>query len=183
MNKASSALLATAGVTVGLLGFALPAGAAVSAPPGGPTPVVGQPPSGPANGPTGPANGPAGPAGPRGPSDNGPAGPRGDGPQGGPTGPKGNGPTGQPDPCPTRTHKPCPPKPCEVVVIKPCKHKWDKGGWLAAHREQAKRVYVCKPKPCPTKPKPCPPKCKKHQPHKHPCHNKGTQTPYYPGLS
>ena len=30
MNKASSALLATAGVTAGLLGFALPAGAAVS---------------------------------------------------------------------------------------------------------------------------------------------------------
>ena len=30
MNKASSALLATAGVTVGLLGFALPAGAAVA---------------------------------------------------------------------------------------------------------------------------------------------------------
>jgi hypothetical protein len=149
MNKASSALLATAGVTVGLLGFALPAGAATASGPGsGSQPTVTQN---------------AAPVGNN---------------QGGNKDSYGRGGQGKHDPCPTRTKNPCPPKtknpcppkPCQPVVSKPCQPHRD--GHLTSYRQAPKHVLVCKPKPCPTKPKPCPPKCKKHQPHKHPCPQK-----------
>ena len=65
----------------------------------------------------------------------------------------------------------------------PCKPHWDKGGHLASYQQTPKHVLVCQPKPCP-------PKCKKHQPHRHPCHKptyrggkKGPQTSHIPGVS
>jgi hypothetical protein len=150
MNKASSAFLATAGVTVGLLGFALPAGASVAT---GPTTTgTQQAPFKTAqaggNNNKGDSNGSNGKGDDRG---------------------KNGGDTknrGDKNPCPTRTKNPCPPKPCEVVVTKPCKPYKDKYGHLQTHTT-AKHVYVCHPKPCPTKAKPCPPKCKKTQSHRH----------------
>jgi hypothetical protein len=168
MNKASSALLATAGVTVGLLGFALPAGAATSPTGGGSAPSVSQPnfPSGSGTSDQGDKGKGGGDKG-NGGSDQGKGG-RGDKGGRGRTGDPNPYPTKTKSPCPTRTHKPCPPKPCEAVVVKPCKTHKDKDGHLTSYRQAPKHVLVCKPKPCPTKAKPCPPKCKKHQPHKHP---------------
>jgi hypothetical protein len=172
MNKASSALLATAGVTAGLLGFALPAGAAVSADPG-PAPAVTKTfPSGGGqdgwgggqDGWGGDQNGKSGGQDGKG-GDN--RGKGGDKPTPYPTQTKSPCPTRTRNPCPPKTKTPCPPKPCQPVVSKPCKPDKDKYGHLTSYRQAPKHVLVCKPKPCPTKPKPCPPKCRKHQPHKH----------------
>ena len=161
MNKASSTLLATAGVTVGLLGFALPAGAATT--PASNTPSVTSVPnqSGGAPSDLGSNNQSGSKDGNRGGQDG--KGGRGD--YGGQDGKGGRGKDGRGDqrnPCPTKTHKPCPPKPCEWVWTKPCKDKH--GHWGYA---KAKHTYVCHPKPCPAKPKPCPTKTSK------PCPTKG----------
>src|ERR1700761_6595438 len=100
MNKASSALLATAGVTVGLLGFALPAGAATT--PGGGSgtpPIITQPNKLPTTGGQG--------QGQSGGNNNG--GDRSGGNNnGGDRGSYGKGGKGKHDPCPTRTKTPCP---------------------------------------------------------------------------
>jgi hypothetical protein len=149
MNKASSALLATAGVTVGLLGFALPAGAATASGGGGPTPSTSVTQPSFAGGSGGNSQGRNNKAGPY------------------PTKTKSPCPTRTKNPCPPKTKTPCPPKPCQPVVSKPCQPHKDKYGHLTSYRQAPKHVLVCKPKPCPTKAKPCPPKCKKHQPHKH----------------
>jgi hypothetical protein len=170
MNKASSALLATAGMTVGLLGVALPAGAATAAGPnsgGSSTPSSQQI--------TNPPNIPGGSAGNnqsnnnQGKNDRGRDNRGGQKPEPGPIKTKSPCPVHTHKPCPPRTKNPCPPKPCQPVVTKPCKPRRDKDGHLTSYREQPKHVLVCKPKPCPTKAKPCPPRCKKHTPHKHPC--------------
>ncbi len=196
MNKKSSALLASAGVTVGLLGFALPAGAATAAV-GGNNPTAGQcsysppvvyTPAGTgldSQTKTGDDRRPN-----QGDGKDGSYG-QGDGKDGSyGQGDKGKGHGKQPDPCPTdtkspcptHTHKPCPPrtktpKPCQPVVSKPCKPHKDKYGHLTSYRQAPKHVLVCKPTPCPTKAKPCPPKCKKNQPHKH------THPQQHPGIN
>src|ERR1700753_1172278 len=95
MNKASSALLATAGVTVGLLGFALPAGAATTPGGGSGTPPIITPPN------------KLPPTGGQG------QGQSGGNNNGGDRGSYGKGGKGKHDPCPTRTKNPCPPKPCQ----------------------------------------------------------------------
>ncbi|HEX4257405.1 MAG TPA: hypothetical protein VH089_20100 [Streptosporangiaceae bacterium] len=175
MNKASSALLATAGVTVGLLGFALPAGAATTSA-GGYTPPSGQcsyspPLQHPAtqtglarraqtDTPKGPSSGD-----PKGPSSGDPKGPS----SGDPKGPSSGDPKGhKPDPCPTNTKKK--PEPCQWVEAKPGKTYDKRGHGDVKAFTTAKRAYVCHPKPCPTKAKPCPPKCKKTGKHKHSTH-------------
>ena len=140
MNKASSALLATAGVTVGLLGFALPAGASVSA---GPSSTVGTPNaqvtqhSVPGNyqgnnkdtkqhrDPCHPTRTPC-------------------------THPRWQ-------PCSHRT-PPCCQPPCD-------KGRENFGGYVKEQTTK-KQTYVCKVRPCQHKPKPCHPKCKNTQPHK-----------------
>jgi hypothetical protein len=145
MNKASSALLATAGVTVGLLGFALPAGAATTS---APTTQIQQQPGFKGQNPS---------------NNNNPSwgGKKADGDKGGWGGQRNPCPTRTSKPCPTKTYKPCPPKPCEPVQARPGKDKHEHWGYA-----KAKHTYVCKPKPCPTKAKPCPTKTK-------PCAPKG----------
>ena len=182
MNKASSALLATAGVTVGLLGFALPAGAATASV-GGSKPDIGQCSYSPTGGfvPTGTGLDSQTKTGDdqRPNKGDGKDGTYGQDGKGGSYGRDGKGqdrgkrpdpcPTDTKSPCPVHTHKPCPPKPCQPVEFKPCKpHRGKDGRWITREQQKPKHVYVCQPKPCPTKPKPCPPKCKKHQPHRHP---------------
>jgi hypothetical protein len=163
MNKASSALLATAGVTVGLLGFALPAGAAVGG--GNPAPAVQTQQTQPQNGFQGPNS-----------SNNNNStwgGQKNGGDKSGWGGQRNPCPTRTSKPCPTRTYEPCPTKPCEPVQTRPCKDKHEHWGYA-----KAKHTYVCTPKPCPTKAKPCPTKTKPcptkgkkgsgHQHHQHP---------------
>lgn len=160
MNKASSALLATAGVTVGLLGFALPAGAAT-------TPTPGQQVQSRPNQPAGFQQGTPGSNNQRdGKNGGGKGGNGGYNPDPIKTGKPGSKPChGKPQPKPC--HSKTPPKPC-YPVVKPCR---DKHGHVISYG-QAKHTYVCHPKPCKQTPKPCHPKCKKTQPHKHPCPQK-----------
>jgi hypothetical protein len=174
MNKATSALLASAGVTVGLLGFALPAGAATAAV-AGHHPTTGQCSYLPVYPPAGTGLDSQTKTGddqrPNKGSDYGQDGNYGQDGKGKDHGKKPDPcPTDTKSPCPTHTYKPCPPKPCQPVVSKPCKPHRGKDGHWTSYQQQPKHVLVCKPKPCPTKAKPCPPKCKKnqHHPHTHP---------------
>lgn len=135
-------LLASAGVTVGLLGFALPASAATSS---GPLPANTQTTSTtPKPPPVMGSNIPGGTDNVKGPK-------HGKHPSDG----NGNSRDNR-NPCKSKKPEPCPTKPCRTEKPKPC-HSWT---WhKPAHTVPCHKVQPCKP----PKKQPCPPVHKHHK--------------------